>query len=117
MIIVVTFKNPVSIKSIKFSADSQRFSESQSAPSHIRLFPNNPNFSFADCESEPCAHEFDFTEEWTPLKLGKFNRLSSVTVFLQNDADASVQTVVHALEFSGNVVGYTAGALQKQEDH
>ena len=80
-----------------------------SAPSSIKLFLNRDNMDFSDAEDLPptAALELKGTSATLPLQLTKFQNVSSLTVFIENNQGDTESTAITRLELIGTPIETT----------
>lgn len=91
----------------------------ESAPRDVQVFLNQVNFSFDDVESAPVAASFSIKSpgEVCALKQVTFNRVNSITLFVQSNQSGSECTVLSGVKFFGKSLGGTdVSQLKKQRE-
>ena len=80
-----------------------------SAPRTVKLFANGLNLSFDNCEDMTPTQEFELTpadlaaDTQTKLYAVKFQRVNTLTVFVE-DSNGADQTILSGLKFFGTTV-------------
>ena len=74
-----------------------------STPKTVKLFVNKTNMAFEDCEDAPATQELEFSSEaqTLPLNFVKFQSVSSLTVFVQDNQEDSDSTSISRLQLIG----------------
>jgi hypothetical protein len=120
LLLHVAFNEVVKVHSIKLTAFNLGLDE-EANPTIIKLFVNRENIGFEDCDDIDPTQTLeilaeDLKEDAKPilLKFVKFQRVNSITVYIEENAGAE-QTALGGLKFFGRTVGTTNMAdLQKQ---
>lgn len=90
-------------------------------PTTVKLFVNRENIGFEDCDDIEPTQQFELTADDLKengkeimLKFVRFQRVKSITIFVEDNAGAEV-TALGALSFSGKTVaGTNMNDLKKQ---
>jgi hypothetical protein len=106
LIITVEFKEAVRIESLILDATVCGVPNS-APPRSVKLFAQQPNYSFDDCETQKATFEARLSEAQLkgapiPLPLARFGSITSVTLFFPNNTrrDATT-TFVNRISFQG----------------
>lgn len=106
LLIKCVFRQPVRLSALRFTGVSY-----ESAPSDVKVFMNKPNLVFADAEDEPATQEFSLTQEemnldgkgqQVALKFVKFQNVSSLQIFVSENAGGAEVTELKNLEIYGS---------------
>jgi len=101
LLIRVQFRSPVKLGGIKIAAP-----DGEEAPQCIKIFQNKIHLGFQDAESDEPVQILslepkDFgTEDPIPLRFVKFQNVSSLQLFFEDNQGGAVTTVQH-IEFFG----------------
>jgi hypothetical protein len=116
LILHIVFNETVKLHSLNIVAP-----EPEAAPVTVKLFLNQPNFGFSDAESVEPTQVLELTEEdyradkVTLLKFVKFQRVASLTIFVESNNGAEY-TAISGLHFFGvPVQGTDLNKIKKQE--
>jgi hypothetical protein len=100
------------VHSLKFTGFNQGLSPEEN-PTRIRLYVNRENLGFEDCEDvdaeqtiELCAEDLRESADPIALKYVKFQRVKSLTFFIEDNAGADV-TALGGLEVFGRPIQTT----------
>ncbi len=112
LLLHVAFNEVVKVRSIKLTAFNQGLDE-EANPTVIKLFVNRENIGFEDCDDIDPTQTLelsaeDLKEDGKPilLKFVKFQRVNSITLFIEENAGAE-QTSLGGLKFFGRSIGTT----------
>ena len=99
LILHIAFNTFVKIHSIKFT-EFNSGSEPESQPTRIRLFANRCNLGFEDLDDVDATQEIELTpddlregSDAIPLKFLKFQRVSSITIFIEENDGGEVSAL------------------------
>jgi hypothetical protein len=116
LLINVPFQQAVKLASIVIKGPSD------SGPKSIKLYTNRPSMGFSDIGSVPVAQEFSVSPsqlsgEPIPLKFVKFQGVTLLTIFIENNQADEETTKVFKIAFHGNS-GETMNVaeIKKQEE-
>jgi hypothetical protein len=120
LILHVAFNEVVKVQSIQLTAFNLGL-EPDANPTIIKLFVNRDSIGFEDCDDIDPTQTLelsaeDLKEDGKPilLKFVKFQRVNSITVYIEENAGAE-QTALGSLRFFGRTVGTTnMNDLKKQ---
>jgi len=120
LILHIAFHETVKLHSIKFT-EFNRGANPDENPITVKLYANRESMGFEDCDDiDPTQtlqlSEFDLKEDNNPSKLTfvKFQRVSSITIFIEDNAGGDV-SALGALSLIGRtVVGTNMKDLKKQ---
>jgi len=112
LIIHVSFMEFVKVHSIKFT-EFNRGAEPENNPTVVKIFVNRCNLGFEDVDDVDPTQEFelgaeDLRESSDPclLKFVKFQRVKSITLFIEDNAGGDV-SALGGLKFLGKTVSTT----------
>ncbi|KAI8070706.1 PITH domain-containing protein [Gongronella butleri] len=118
LIITVPFNQPVKIHSLKFKVGDQ-----DKAPKTIKIFANRQHLGFDDVESINETQTIELTPKHfednviVPLRFVKFQNITSVVLFIEDNQGDEETTALQQLIFIGSPVESTnMGDLQKMGD-
>lgn len=104
LLLTIAFKDTVNLTGVSFVAPLD-----DSAPRTVKLFANGLNLSFDNCEDMTPTQEFELTpadlaaDTQTKLYAVKFQRVNTLTVFVE-DSNGADQTILSGLKFFGTTV-------------
>ena len=112
LLITIPFKETVTLHAVSINAATLTTEEVKGAspPRRIKLFVNQPDFGFENCEQTPATQDLVLTFEQTwggvpiPLKLAKFLRVHTLTLFIASNQGDTPVTYLTGLDFIGTVV-------------
>eukprot|EP00511_Aplanochytrium_stocchinoi_P007716 CAMPEP_0204845908 /NCGR_PEP_ID=MMETSP1347-20130617/1570_1 /ASSEMBLY_ACC=CAM_ASM_000690 /TAXON_ID=215587 /ORGANISM="Aplanochytrium stocchinoi, Strain GSBS06" /LENGTH=159 /DNA_ID=CAMNT_0051986219 /DNA_START=107 /DNA_END=586 /DNA_ORIENTATION=- len=115
LVIFIPFKEKVRIQGIRFVAPAN-----DNRPVRVKLFINNANLDFADCEQRQGEFHASLTasnvmEDSKPLALrvAKFTSVDSVTVFVESSVGGDI-SALSKIDFFGQVMmGTNMNELKK----
>jgi thioredoxin len=108
LLIYLPFSQPVKIHSLCFQAPSNG-----KAPSTVKLYVNNPHMDFSSVDSTEATQEITLQEQdingdtLVPLKFVKFQNVSSLTLFVENNQGEEETTVLQRLRIIGSLLSAT----------
>jgi len=108
LLIYVPFNQPVKIHSLCFQAPSDG-----KGPQTVKLWVNNPHMDFQSVDSIPETQQLDLKEKdlvgdsLVPLKFVKFQNVSSLTIFVEDNIGDKETTVIQRLRFIGSSLSAT----------
>jgi len=112
LILHVAFHEFVKVKSFKITEFNQGINPEMN-PTTIKLFVNRENIGFEDCDDIEPTQQFELTADDLKengkeimLKFVRFQRVKSITIFVEDNAGAEV-TGLGALSFTGKTVAGT----------
>ena len=108
LLLNIPFRQPVKLHHLSFRANLDGNSYSDSAPLTVKIFVNRPNMSFSEAESAVPAQiltlrDQDFSSGVTLLKFVKFQNVSRITVFIEDNRGGDC-TRLNGLEFFGSAI-------------
>ncbi|KAI3381287.1 hypothetical protein SNEBB_005481 [Seison nebaliae] len=107
LLLTLSFTQAVKLHSFKINAPSTN------GPKTIKIFLNQlKTLSFDDAENNKCVQEFtltkeSFEDELILVKFVKFQRVNSITIFIQDNLDDSDETQIDELTLFGTTVETT----------
>mmetsp|Transcript_14054 Transcript_14054/g.18390 ORF Transcript_14054/g.18390 Transcript_14054/m.18390 type:complete len:160 (+) Transcript_14054:55-534(+) len=115
LVIVFPFKEKVKIQGIRCITP-----QNDTRPVRIKLFINNSNLDFSDCEArngdfEATLADTDTTTDSKPLALrvAKFTSVDTITLFIENSTGGEI-SAISKVEFFGQVMmGTNMNELKK----
>eukprot|EP00929_Paragymnodinium_shiwhaense_P121725 TRINITY_DN94084_c0_g1_i1.p1 TRINITY_DN94084_c0_g1~~TRINITY_DN94084_c0_g1_i1.p1 ORF type:complete len:168 (+),score=56.10 TRINITY_DN94084_c0_g1_i1:105-608(+) len=102
LLIRVAFRQPVKLHSVVIKGNS----EDESAPQAVKIFQGKDHLGFSEAETDCCSQVLDMTPEQVdkgeqvPLRFVKFQNVSSLQIFIENNFGAPV-TRIEGIEFWG----------------
>jgi len=93
-----------------------------SGPRKIKLFVNEPSLGFDRAEAEPAVQDLVLEKEeldgrQIPLKLVRFQNVSSLQIFVESNQEESDVTFINKLSvFGTTVAGMNVGEIKKPEE-
>lgn len=105
LLLKFSFQETVKLHSFCIKASSTRQSDA-SGPKSIKIFVNEPNLGFEDAESSKCVQSFSLSPDQltgTPVLLHflKFQNVSSLQIFVEDNQSGSDVTFIEKLSFFG----------------
>jgi len=122
MILVLPFREKVKIRGIRLICRSPPSTSTTdvSGVKDIKLFINQPNYSFDDCSSNLPSQSLSFTPKQiqdgieVPLKFVKFQSVDSLTVFIQSNQSDSAVSFLNGIDLIGcSTIGLDMNKIQK----
>ncbi|KAG5184638.1 PITH domain-containing protein [Tribonema minus] len=117
LLLHIGFNETVKLHSINFQALND-----DSAPATVKLFINRDSMGFSDCEDIEATQTLELTAEdlkpdsATLLKFVKFQRVSSISIFVEENNGAE-STSLSSIKFFGAPVATTKmSEFKKQEE-
>ena len=116
------FNETVKIHSLKFLAASNSSGQDvSSAPKVLKLFVNKPNIGFSEAEDCESTQTIELTEEdvtgdglEVKLRFVKFQRVTSLSIFVQENFGDEESTALGMLNINGTpVLGTNVSELKK----
>jgi len=111
LLIHVAFQGAVSLQGIKFIAGSGKKNE---APKTVKLFANRVSIAFNDVDTVPPTQVLELTEadledevKYTPVKQVVFNRINSISIFVESNQEDEDVTTLGGLKLFGKQLGTT----------
>jgi len=104
----------VNIEAVSFGAPVD-----ESAPLTVKLFANGVNLSFENCEDLKPTQEFQLapadlaTDAMTKLYAVKFQRVSSLTIFIEDNNGADATKLSSLKLFGTTVIGTNMAEFKK----
>lgn len=103
LLMLIPFTEKVKIKSLAFRSHPR---DGESSPAIVKLFVNQPNLDFSDCEDATPSQVLKLGEEDTkgtpiPLKFVKFQKVQTLTVFIESNQDDEDVTSLSNLTIIG----------------
>mmetsp|Transcript_15145 Transcript_15145/g.29437 ORF Transcript_15145/g.29437 Transcript_15145/m.29437 type:complete len:165 (-) Transcript_15145:1050-1544(-) len=114
LIVHFAFSEKVKLTSMNIVAP-----KNEMRPSHIKLFTNQVSVGFEDIDSIPAALEMDLEDEDVaegkiiPLRVVKFNKLDSVTLFVESSEGGDIAALSSVKFFGEAVQGTNMSELKK----
>mmetsp|Transcript_6752 Transcript_6752/g.8808 ORF Transcript_6752/g.8808 Transcript_6752/m.8808 type:complete len:175 (-) Transcript_6752:459-983(-) len=112
LLLHVAFPEFVKVKSIKFTHFNLGL-DPEFNPTTVKLFVNRESMGFEDCEDMDATQELELTHddlrdeaEPIPLKYVLFQRVKSITVFVEDNNGGDV-SALGALQFYGKTISTT----------
>eukprot|EP00823_Brevimastigomonas_motovehiculus_P006017 TRINITY_DN472_c0_g1_i1.p1 TRINITY_DN472_c0_g1~~TRINITY_DN472_c0_g1_i1.p1 ORF type:complete len:179 (-),score=39.04 TRINITY_DN472_c0_g1_i1:577-1113(-) len=107
LLLFVTFKEPVKIKSISFYANELK-DDKLSGPKGIKLFVGKPNLDFSDVDSTTADQAItlkktDLEGKDQTLKLTKFSGVKVLTIFVDGNQGGTDSTGINRIALNGFV--------------
>ncbi|EKU21349.1 hypothetical protein NSK_002318 [Nannochloropsis salina CCMP1776] len=115
LILHLVFSEAVKVHSLNLVAP-----EMEAAPATVKLYLNKTSFSFDDAENIEPTQVLELTEEdykaekVTLLKFVKFQRVSSLTIFVENNNGADYTALSMLRLFGTPLQGTDVSKIQKQ---
>ncbi|CDR96035.1 Thioredoxin-like protein 1 [Babesia bigemina] len=107
LILKVFFLDPVSIVSIQLCCDAPPDDLEASKPKTVRLYTNRTEFDFSESDSVIPQHEIVLNEvsvgEKQTLKGTKFDRVTSLQIFIVDNLEGKERTYLQRLILMGTV--------------
>jgi len=100
LLFYIPFMNPVKIHSLKITAPAN-------GPKNIHLFVNKNDIGFEDVKSIEPVQSFELKDKdikpdsLIALKFVRFQNVSSLTIFIENNQNDSEKTTINHLAFFG----------------
>jgi len=119
LIVSLAFNQTVSLKQLQFGLFGD-----ESCPNTIKLFANQSSVSFSDANDLPPTQTITLTPPGTEstittvsLQAARWQRVDSITLFIENNHGAPV-TKLHALRVFGSTVHSTnVNEIHKKHEH
>jgi hypothetical protein len=114
LLLTVPFKQLVKLHSMRVVAPV-----GDTAPRKLKLFVNAPSMGFEDAESRKAAQEIELTAEQLagdkpfPLNYVKFQRVSQVTLFFEDNASGGDEDVTDVARI--DLLGFTVETTNMKE--
>lgn len=93
LLLQISFSEPVHVSGIQLTASGEE------APSSMKLFINQPNFGFDDCENEAAVENLTWTQgdvkngTVLPLRITRFQNVHSLQIFVEENHGAEVTRI------------------------
>lgn len=119
LLIKISFKGAVTLKAIRFAADSSQSNDEQSPPNGVKIYLNSPYMVFDDTSTSKPTVELELTEselsgEEIKLPLSKFSNCLSVTIFVENNQEDTDVSFLNCLQLIGTPkAGFNMNELKK----
>jgi len=125
MILVLPFREKVKIKSLGFvcrtvPSTSGITPDSCSGVKTVKIFINQPSYTFDDCKSCPPTQVLEFNEKQIkdgvslPVKFVKFQNVDSITIFIESNQKDSAVTYLNSVLIAGMpVIGLNMNNIKK----
>jgi len=126
LIFLIPFSESISLSSFSIRATEKPESkecDDAAPPCTVKLFTNNLNMDFEDCEDGVPSFEYDMKvaeAKGTPIqvKRAKFSNIVSLTVFIESNQNETDVTFLNRITFTGkSVKGTDLAALKKFPAH
>lgn len=108
LLIYIPFMQPIKIHSLCFQAPTDG-----RAPQTVNLYANARNMDFQSVDSAPATQEITLQTEdiagdkLIPLRFVKFQNVSSITIFVENNQGGEPTTAIQRLRFIGQTQAAT----------
>lgn len=116
----IAFPEFVKVRSIKFTHFNQGL-DPEFNPTTVKLFVNRESMGFEDCEDVDPTQELELSAEdlredaeALPLKFVKFQRVKSITIFVEDNAGGDI-SALGMLQFYGQPIFTTNMADFKKQ--
>lgn len=120
LILHVAFNEFVKVRSLKLT-EFNRGLDPELNPTTIKLYVNRENMGFEDCDDIEPTQTFEVTDENLKegaepirLKYVKFQRVKSITIFIEDNAGGDVSALGMLKFFGSTVAGTNMSDLKKQ---
>jgi len=126
LIFLIPFSESIVLSSFSIRATEKpetKECEEAAPPCTVKLFTNNLNMDFEDCEDGKPTFEYEFKGDETkgtpiPVKRAKFSNIVSITVFIESNQDETDVTFLNRITFTGrSVKGTDLSALKNFPAH
>jgi len=121
LLIMVPFKEKVKVRGVRIVSNPTN--ENESAPKSVKIWIDQPHFSFSDVEDATPVQSFELDEkdvDGKEIKLAfvKYQSVSSLTIFIGTNQKDTDVTILNKLEFIGcPKEGTNMANLKKVDDH
>eukprot|EP00163_Fabomonas_tropica_P002910 TRINITY_DN1236_c0_g1_i1.p2 TRINITY_DN1236_c0_g1~~TRINITY_DN1236_c0_g1_i1.p2 ORF type:complete len:143 (-),score=35.44 TRINITY_DN1236_c0_g1_i1:934-1362(-) len=119
LLLYIPFNEAVKLKDIRIKAPADG-----SGPKTVKLYINQPNLGFSDMEDIAPVQELELTEQQLnqegpaiPLKFVKFQHVTSLTIFIENNHNDDEVTTVSRIQLYGQPIhGFNVAEIKKVKD-
>jgi len=95
------------------------------APSHMKIFINQPSFDFQNAESTPAVQEISLTPQQTkegagqpiPLRFVKFQNVNRLLIFVDKNHGGEDQTIISRLQVIGSPIKVEGTRMNDGHSH
>lgn len=123
LLLIIPFREKVKIRGVKFAAEA-KLQSAAAGPRRVRLLVDQPDVAFGDVETLPAVQELTLTPAdlagggvGQRLKFVKFQNVSSVTMFIEDNQDDADVTFLSRIEFIGAPIdGMRVADIKKIEE-
>jgi hypothetical protein len=120
LLLHISFNEVVALHGIKFIAGRDKMNE---APKTVKLYVNRVSISFTDVDStatqvlELTETDLEDTTKFTPLKQVVFNRVNTLSIFVESNQGEEDVTTLGGLRLFGRTMGSTNMSQLKKVGH